>query len=132
MRITTLATILMVMTAGLVGAADRNGQFRVEGGIDGDRYYCASYIVLRREVPNWEQYKSTSHVDNYWPWINGFITAYNVITPRTYSIRGDRPHTSLLLWLETWCKSHPLGHIGTGLAALFRELHATRFMVKPK
>ncbi len=63
-------------------------------------------------------------------WVAGFLTAYNRQTPGTYDILGNADLASAMLWLENYCKAHPLSDLAGGMNVLTDEFYPRRHKTK--
>lgn len=59
-------------------------------------------------------------------WVVGYLTAYNTWTPDTYQILGNSTTASAMLWLDNYCKAHPLKNLADGMRQLIVELYPNR------
>lgn len=80
---------------------------------------CGDYVEARK-LPHTLRYAQNS------AWIAGYITAYNRLTPDTYSIFGNSNLASVELWLDSWCMANPLRNLPNGMEALIVELYPKR------
>lgn len=94
-------------------------------GSDDDGYYmelgrksCGQYIEARTE-------RGSKEANNL-AWINGYVTAYNSVTPHTYDILAGTHTRRILLWLDNWCKANPLKYLAEGMQELVDGLYPTR------
>jgi hypothetical protein len=86
----------------LAGASDPNGAFNID--FPKDEMSCGTFVSAREEAKRGSHFRESKYVH----WLFGFVTAYNVLQPDTYDIDGSTDLASQLLWLENYCKSHPL------------------------
>jgi hypothetical protein len=63
-------------------------------------------------------------------WMNGYLTAYNALTPDTVSILGSSDLQSAQLWMEKWCRANPLRTATEGMLELTTELYPRRYRNK--
>ena len=93
-------------------------------GIDSEGHYqslrvsCGDFIAAR---------KKGEGADWYYGWfVQGYISAYNAISPNTYNIYGNTDFTSAMLWMENWCNANPLKGLTEGMIVLTNELYPRR------
>ena len=52
---------------------------------------------------------------NYRSFINGFLTAYNIFTDKTYSISGKMNKNQIDKWLRDYCQTNPVSSLENAL-----------------
>src|SRR5437016_2491205 len=82
-------------------ASDETGEYQVMGM--GSR--SCGWFVSAHDTDEWRF--------EIMQWILGYLTAFNVITPNTYSIQGNADTKGLELWISNYCQAHPLESIAT-------------------
>jgi hypothetical protein len=50
--------------------------------------------------------------------IQGFLTAYNIFTEKTYSITGKMKEDEVIEWLSEYCKDNPMSGLENALVSL--------------
>lgn len=102
-------------------AADRNGNFGVKGfGLE----TCQTYVAAKSaDAPLYLLSRS---------WLNGYLSAYNQLTPSTYEIAGGANLEALAAWLDTYCKERPDESFVLAVSALTAALHPRRLQEKPQ
>ncbi len=60
-------------------------------------------------------------------WVAGYLTAYNAQTPDTADILGGSDISSVLLWLQTWCKANGSAGLAEGMSELTKDLFPRRY-----
>jgi hypothetical protein len=60
-------------------------------------------------------------------WVAGYLTAYNAQTPDTADILGGSDMSSVLLWLQTWCKANGAAGLAEGMSALTADFFPRRY-----
>ncbi|MGH8738826.1 MAG: hypothetical protein ACREVC_15815 [Burkholderiales bacterium] len=95
-------------------------------GADEDRKYgtmgsesCDKYVK--------DRVAKGSNAAGYYAWVAGFVTAYNLQTPDTYSIVRGTNLEGMVLWLDNYCNANPLGNLASGMQALTAELYPNRY-----
>ena len=111
--------ILVLLAAGPVQAADKNGSFGILGS---GTQSCGNYV----ETPT-----SSTHDLAYVAWTVGYLTAYNRSEPDTYNILGSSDLDGAMVWLKNYCKEHPLERFVSAVHYLTIELHPKRTRIKP-
>lgn len=106
-----LALTMLVSVS--VWAGDENGQFAALGTKS-----CGMYIDQRKAAA-WPDTVSRA-------WIAGYLTAYNRLVPDTYNIIGNSDLESVTLWLENYCRAHPLNDLDDAMNRLVIELDPKR------
>lgn len=119
MRVLTL--LLMLCLASPVFGADANGAYLSQGVSS-----CGQYIDLRKGRNNTEQSLFLAAR----LWVGGWITAYNMLKPDTYDIRGTADLDSVMLWLENYCKANPLENLATAMVYFAHEQYPNRKRTK--
>lgn len=89
MRICCIVILVLISVAG--HAADKAGNYAIWGA--GNKS-CHGYY-LAREANDFDKFKD---------YIMGFLTAYNIITPETYSISGKMKLDDVLTWFDDHCE----------------------------
>jgi len=121
--ITFLAMLLFPL---LVTASDKNGAY--SHMIATDDATCGSYVSARDDARRGNHFRE----NKYGNWLAGYITAFNSLTPDTNDIKGTADMSSLLLWLENYCKQHPLIDFVGATEILMAELYPKRTRQAPK
>jgi hypothetical protein len=115
-----LASLLVVgVTFGTgASAADDAGNFSVQGGAT-----CSKYLS--------EQSSKSVVFTSYMGWVAGYMSAYNSLTPDTFSILGNSDLGGALLWIKGYCEKNPLDTVAQGMQALIWELYPKRLQKAP-
>ena len=92
--------------------ADNDGKFMMHGPIS-----CGTFVEAR---------KSESGKQQIALWMAGFITAYNWRTLDTADILANTDMAGALLWMENYCRAHPLESVVHGAMQLTKELFPKR------
>lgn len=118
MRAIGVAISISAASAVPVHAADATGSYTDYLGVS-----CGQYV----------QERGRQNGNRYWQldgYIRGYVTAYNNVTPKTLQIVPDIE--SAALWLENYCRAHPLVNLAAGLEALTTEAYPNRKQAAPK
>ena len=121
-RVVLAGLVIALGTATSPGhAADRSGNFGVKGfGLE----TCQSYVAAKSaNAPLYFLSRS---------WLNGYLSAYNQLTPSTYEIAGGADLEALAAWLETYCKARPRHSFVIAVTSLTAALHPRRLQDKPQ
>jgi len=111
-----LAVALLLSVSTQTAGRDREQHYRVEGVFSCDRYAADRKNTKLADSP--EYY-----------WVAGYITAYNMRAPNTYSILGKGDLKTTLVWLDKYCKANPKSYLHQGMMALLPELYPKRYQV---
>ena len=123
------AIVFALLMLPVVGnAADSKGAYSIVLPKDGTIGSCGTYVVARDEGRRGDYRKVNDHS----AWLMGYLTGYNARTSDTYDIMGNKDLQSLLLWLENYCKQHPLDSFAVAVNFLIIELYPTRARTAPK
>ena len=79
---------------------------------------CGAYIEAR----NAPKHAVGSYDDTFTQWFLGFVTAYNWENVGNPDWLQDTDVDGAILWLENYCKQHPLESFFYAIAALEQEL----------
>lgn len=112
--------LALIVTASPALAADSKGDFGVKGfGLES----CESYVTARSQ--------SGAGYYAFRSWLNGYLSAYNQLTPGTYEITGKVNLESLTAWLAEYCQPRPSVGFVLAVSALMAVLEPTRLTAKP-
>lgn len=110
--------IILVATALLISpfatASGKNGQYTAQGSAS-----CGKHLEYAREKDGWAY---TSQLG----WVAGYLAATNFYLPDTTNILGNTDLQSVMVWLENYCRKHPLKHLASGMEELVIELFPNR------
>jgi hypothetical protein len=109
-----LLALMLLAIASLAQASDKDGRYWAQGKVS-----CSNYIERNKDVHDVEEVANRA-------WVAGYITAYNMLAPETYSILGNSNLESALLWLDKYCKANPSYDLVDGMSALVQDFHPTR------
>lgn len=108
--------LTMIAVVIISGNAWADWAIRGEGN-----FSCPDYVEARR-LNSKELFSSIS-------WVQGFITGVNferAASSDTDSFVGrDFPTTSIVDWLEDYCRDNPQDYLSDAAEALFKELQET-------
>ena len=112
--------LALMVTASSALAADSKGDFGVKGfGLQS----CEAYVTARSD--------SGAAYFAYRSWLNGYLTAYNQLTPATYEIAGKANLESLTAWLAEYCQARPGVSFVLAASALAAVLDPSRLTERP-
>lgn len=89
---------------------------------------CGSFIAARDKCKK----GNCARVNYFNQWLDGYLTAFNEVEPNTVDIASGQDLYSLDLWLENYCKKHPLKRIYDAAKQLVITLLPTRLKTAPK
>ena len=112
-----MAVSLMICTI-TVSAADSKGNYAIWGL---GKKSCHSYNLARAEVTD-EKFKD---------YTMGYLTAYNHITPETYSISRDMDLDEVLTWMDDQCQLKPVISYEEALVTFIIEHYENRMKFTP-
>lgn len=112
--------LTLIVTASPALAADSKGDFGVKGfGLES----CESYVTARSQ--------SGAGYYAFRSWLNGYLSAYNQLTPATYEIAGKADLEGLTAWLADYCSARPRVGFVLAVSALTATLEPSRLTAKP-
>lgn len=114
-----LAMLPLVLTTPLQ-AADADGNYAI-WGMGGAS--CHAYSKARAA--------DTDEAANFRYYIMGYLTAYNVHQPDTYSISADQSMPEILAWLDSFCDTHAVHSFDNALKNFIVEKYADRMTSMP-
>lgn len=110
--------VLAMLAATCAWGSDNKGHYETRGIIS-----CRKYVQARQEGGP----EDTLFVG----WITGYLTAYNMLKSHTYDIVGTTDIPSIELWLDIYCRVHPLSNVARGMDDLTVQLYPERTRVSP-
>ena len=116
-----MKSMLGVLILGLslqIQAADRLGNYAIWGP---GQKSCYRYLKERTAAED-APYKS---------YVMGYLTAYNAVTPETYSISRDMNLDEILVWLDDYCDVNQMGGIEAAMLEFISAHHEKRFRTPP-
>jgi len=120
-----IAGLLGVLTGlGVLGssawAVDAGGDFRVKGhGLES----CSSFVDAYGRQDGSALF--------YLTWLNGYMTAFNQLQPRTYDIAGDMTVDDLGAWLVNYCTENTNQNVVNAASTLMGALRDQRLTMRP-
>lgn len=67
----------------------------------------------------------------YRGWLTGYLSRYNWAQDGTYNILGHTDVDGALLWIENYCRVHPLDNFASATRKLINELYPNRLRGAP-
>lgn len=117
-RVVLAALLIAPLTS---HAADNDGNFRSKGfGLESCQRYTAE-----RSNNSATYYLSRS-------WLNGYLTAHNLLRPGVYDAVGDAAIDTLAALLENYCRANPQRNFVTAAAVLISVLEPLRLQQRPQ
>jgi hypothetical protein len=105
---------IALLPASPAHAVDANGASRIRGV---GRDTCVKFLDDRR---------SSSLVEPYRNWLDGYLTALNSQTPDTYDIAGETDVDGILEWISKWCAVNPGSKFLSGAQAYVTFAYRSR------
>lgn len=99
-------------------ATDSNGHFSIWG--KGNKS-CHSYNISR----------DTEEERGYKDYIMGYLTAFNVQLPDTYSVSGEMNLNEIMAWLDDYCGLKPILAFEQSLADFIKDNYDKRTKKSP-
>lgn len=84
---------------------------------------CQDYLAARR--------KTIADQLPYSDWLEGYLSAFNLIVDNTYDIMGGRKLNKALDWLDKYCQKYQSHIFANAVAALTVKLYPTRQNLSP-
>ncbi len=106
-----LIWLLLLFFPTRVESADRDGAFALKGIA---RLNCAQYVENRKQ--------KTSRYFQFGGWIEGYITAYNQLTPETFDLLSFETTELLALMIAQHCAQNPEDRVADVVVAMVRKL----------
>ena len=110
--------ILIIALSLQAQAADPEGNYAIWGK---GQKSCYRYMKDRSAGTD-EPYKN---------FIMGYLTAYNAMTPETYSISRDMKLDEIMTWLDDYCELKQMHGIESSLLEFITSQYATRYRNPP-
>ncbi len=99
-------------------AADKSGNYAIWGK---GQKSCYRYMKDR----------STGTDEAYKSFIMGYLTAYNAMTPQTYSISRDMKLDEIMAWLDNYCDLKQMHGIESSLLEFITSHYENRYRDPP-
>ncbi len=103
---------------GSLHAADNMGNYAIWG--KGNKS-CFSYL----------KEKNTAAHTAYQDYLKGYLTAYNTITPETYSISGKMDINEISEWMDDYCDKNQVHGFEQALVEFITQHHKSRLKTRP-
>ena len=110
--------VLIIALSLQAQAADPEGNYAIWGK---GQKSCFRYIKDR----------SAGEDEAYKYFIMGYLTAFNAITPETYSISGSMTLDEIMTWLDDYCKPNQMSGIERSLIEFIDSQYTTRYRNPP-
>ncbi len=82
---------------------------------------CAAYVAVRKGG------KSAAYAE----WLDGYLSAVNLVLPDTYDIMGAKDREVAMAWLDRYCAGNPGDAFGFAANRLAAFLYPNRHASKP-
>ena len=113
-----IITILIIGLSLQVWAMDQSGNYAIWGK---GRLSCFRYLKER----------SAGEDRAYKEYLMGYLTAYNAMSPETYSISRDMNLDEILSWLDNYCDSNAMHSLEQSLLEFIASHYEQRFQTPP-
>ena len=116
-----MKTILGVFLLGLslqIQAADKTGNYAIWGL---GQKSCFRYLKDR----------SAAEDGPYKSYIMGYLTAFNAVTPETYSISRDMNLDEIMTWLDDYCDVNQMHGMESSMLEFINTHYEKRFRTPP-
>ncbi len=86
---------------------------------------CGEWLRLRPSLGREGNLTDLGSLYQLQAWIDGYISGYNVGSNGQPDLLASRPESAALYaWIDNYCRSDPLGHIGEAADALAQALRS--------
>ena len=116
-----MKTVLGVFLLGLslqIQAADRSGNYAIWG-------------LGQKSCFRYSKERAAAEDGPYKSYIMGYLTAYNAVTPETYSISRDMNLDEIMTWLDDYCDAHQMHGMESSMLEFISAHHEKRFRTPP-
>ena len=76
---------------------------------------CGRYIEIRRDANKFAEAQVTE-------WANGYISGQNSLSSGSKQVRGELNGSTVLAYLDKFCRDEPLAYVVGGVAKLSADL----------
>lgn len=122
MKRATLVILATLAFGAPATAADSTGDYRIKGlGLQS----CADFLNSRNSQDKGLYILVRS-------WVNGYLTAFNTLQPRTYDVAGNASIGGISGWMEQFCEANPGVRLEAAVTNLVAALAPNRLAEKPK
>lgn len=118
MRNATAPLLACLLASSPAGAADGAGNYAIWG--KGNKS-CFNYLRDREQQED-ADYKS---------YVMGYLTAYNTLSPETYSISGAMKLGDIMAWIDDYCDLQQVHGLEQALANFIVKHHDSRLRRPP-
>lgn len=118
MRIMIVALIICLSVQGQSHAADKSGNYAIWGK---GQKSCYRYLKDRSATAG-EAYKD---------YIMGYLTAYNAMTPETFSISRNMNLDEIMTWLDDYCDLNQMHGLEQSLIEFVSTHYEKRYRAPP-
>ena len=113
-----IVTMLIIGLSLQARAVDQAGNYAIWGK---GQKSCFRYLKER----------AASEDREYRQYLMGYLTAYNAVTPETYSISRDMNLDDILAWLDDYCDSNQMHSLEQSLMEFIVDHYEQRFQAPP-
>ena len=109
-----VAALVLAMAFHQVYAANDKDEYVIHGH---GKHSCDEFV----------NHKSSLFTQTYYfVWLQGYVSHYNKVTAETVDIWQDMDFNGAILWIENFCRNHPLEDVHAAAIALIDELYPKR------
>lgn len=113
-----IISILIIGLSLQVPAADQTGNYAIWGK---GQKSCFRYLKERSEDKD----------QAYREYFMGYLTAYNAVTPETYSISRDMNLEQIMAWLDDYCDTNQVNGLEQSLLEFINNHYESRYRTPP-
>ena len=99
-------------------AADKSGNYAIWGK---GQKSCYRYLKDR----------SAAEDGSYKDYIMGYLTAFNAVTPETYSISSDMKLDDIMAWVDDYCDANQMGGLEASMLEFINNHYEKRYRTPP-
>ena len=113
-----IISILIIGLSLQARAADQSGNYAIWGK---GQKSCFRY----------QKERSEGNDRAYQEYVMGYLTAYNAVTPETYSISRDMGLDEIMAWLDDYCEQKQMHGIEASLLEFIASHYEKRYRTPP-
>ncbi|MBM2830204.1 MAG: peptidoglycan binding protein [Gammaproteobacteria bacterium] len=114
----TCGIVILMLVSFASHATDNKGNYAIWG-------------VGNRSCHGYLQARAANDFDKFKDYLMGFLTAYNVMTPETYSISGGKNLDEVLIWFDDHCELQPTISFEQAITDFIAENFEQRMKTSP-
>lgn len=121
-----LVLFLVLLVPFACWAADGSGRYLVREQIN---YRSCGKFVAAQDACRGGRCREANGFN---AWLFGFLTGYSAAASGVYDIALGKDRDSIDLWIEGYCKAHPMKEVSDAAIRLVYTLNPTLIMSTPK